>query len=536
MAEQRTQRFRPPEGWITIPSRAQEERGEIRMEEAHEPALTEAQRSRLRNALIAQGLPEKVADAIQGFLAWETLASGHHSLELRVRGALSEDEMRKCVRAFTRVFGETHEVSRRGSTITLTTKSWEPSPESTISVALEPTGRGRAARAREEEAAPTIRATETRTKQILRALETGDYAGITYPAPRGKRAEFFEQFTEEEMRYITLAWGMATQEERELFAAELDAYFKQAGPGRIGMETLVLLLKGMAQDSISQKKYISLIDLYYYITDVMAEENIRGTRRRSKIGGSIARAMERSVGTKYNELTMKMEELRRAAIRRELSLEGAVPAPVEEAAAAPAEAAEEAVPVPVQEVPAGAVPAGAVPTRRAVYDYSWAVQQRRRLERGEISSPRELRAILAGLDEVMRREAGSPERTRFLLGFRGAITRALTPRAAPRVAEEAAPPVEEAPAEEAAPAVPAAPVEEVAYDFAWADAMLARILELSEGRMLDDRAILSVPGMEDFYRELYAHIDEAIENTADAEQRDSLIRVRDLILAPVLGA
>jgi hypothetical protein len=71
----------------------------------------------------------------------------------------------------------------------------------------------------------------------------------------------------------------------------------------------------MAQDSISQRKYISLIDIYYYAISVMAEENMYGTTRESKIEG-VGKSMERAIGERYDRLATQLEEVRRASIIR----------------------------------------------------------------------------------------------------------------------------------------------------------------------------------------------------------------------------
>jgi len=489
---------------------------------------------------------------------------------------------------------------------------------------------------RTEERLRLGRDTNARTRQIVRAFESGNYEGITFPATGGARAEFFQQFSESEREFLQRAWGFASTDERKLFAAELDAFFAEAGNGRMGMLTLAKILQRMVSDYLSHdgaymySRLFSITDIYYYASrsDMMADEKTVGGAREHSIG-SIARAMRGSVGRRYDRLIERMGEERRSAIIR--SVPGLEEAPVPEAAEAVApepevaqaprpalsdtdrmlvehsqvvfynellerlpegqpgraellaslraaedrfiaylqnqpgeiqdaaaglvqgimdrRAAEQAAPLetvptpqPVQaEVVEAPARIEAVPTREAVYDYAWAVEQRRRMDRREIRSPAEARAILRGIEEVLEGDV-SPDRTRFLFSLRADLNRMLAPRAAPvppAVAERAPPAVAEAPpvAEEAAPAVEATPAarEAQAYNIAWAEDMMRQILELSGGMNLDDPTILSIRGMEPLYREFYAHIDEAIANTPDATNREKLERVRDSILKPVLG-
>ncbi|MEW5997147.1 MAG: hypothetical protein AB1657_06195 [Candidatus Micrarchaeota archaeon] len=514
MAEQaRARRREEPVQMIPIPSRAQEERPPITMREEREQQLPEGLRHRLRDRLLEERLPPQVADAISGFLYWETLNPGYRSLELKIqRGALEEDDMRKVVRAFTRVFGETHEVERRGSTIRLHARrpgAWEEP----VAVEVEAVARPRRREAREEE--HEITGEEARTRQVLRALETGEYSGITYPGARGTRADFFGQFTPEEMRYITLAWSMATQKEKELFAAELDAYFDRAGPGRIGMQTLVSILKRMAQDSASQRRYISLTDVYYYAVDVMAEERVAGTERESHIG-DIGRHMERKIGRRYSRLVTELEEARRRGIIREISFGEVVPAPAAEAAA-PAEAAP-------------AVRPERSDVERIRTDYV-VVQNTLGVLREEEIRPQEAERMRASITNIENRilasiEALDPASRRQVEWMRTAI---LDRRSAEARLAERVPVV----VEEAAPA----PAEAVRYDYNWAMQQLNRVDELLKGTgqaptpRFDNALSVADAGVREqiraIYLDLLGRIDAIIEATADVTQKNDLVLIRD---------
>lgn len=269
-----------------------------------------------------------------------------------------------------------------------------------------------------------------RTRQIVRALGTGVFEGITYPGTASTRRDFFGQFTEEERRLLQRAWITATDAEKRLFAQELDAFFGRAGEGTVGMRTLEKILRRMADDYINkagpyaESRFFTITDLYYYARVIMADEPQEGTRAaRERTIGGIGQYMEREgIGRRYERLIDTLKEERRAAIARRLpGLEEVVPAPAE-------------APAPVEE----AAPPAPAPAEAVTYNFEWLLNQFLRVNvlaegirredpailrsRNGAEIERIYREVLAHIDAVV--PADNDEK-HFIERFKSEIRRAL---------------------------------------------------------------------------------------------------------------
>ncbi|MDD2655432.1 MAG: hypothetical protein PHQ80_02060 [Candidatus ainarchaeum sp.] len=391
--------------------------------------------------------------------------------------------------------------------------------------------------------------TNPRTRQVIRALESLNYEGITFPATGGARAEFFQQFSDPERAFLQRAWDFASQKERELFAAELNAFFAEAGDGRMGMMTLAKILQKMASDYLShqgpyaQARFFTVADFYYYAGTIMADEKTVGGGREHSIG-SLGRAMRGTVERRYNRLVDELKEERRSAIIRRLPGLEQVPTPAE---AAQLEAAPE-------EAPSESAPAEAAPVQlpsaldRMYMHYSQIEFDQYLISRLPANSPH-LPAFMASMraheDEFLQFVQTLPPEVQEAARWR--VQAINDRRAAELSAPVAAAPVATAPVEAApAEAAQAAPVE--AYDYAGIHQIAERIgvlvpveYDLGDPRIFDT-GLFPDTGEEvhGLYRELYAHfadLDALIAGgTLTAEQAKFLRDTKTKVSAALQAA
>ncbi|MFA5412522.1 MAG: hypothetical protein WC350_04220 [Candidatus Micrarchaeia archaeon] len=391
-----------------------------------------------------------------------------------------------------------------------------------------------------------------RTKQIIRALESRTYEGITFPAA-GARAEFFQQFSDQERAFLQRAWDFAGTKERELFAAELNAFFAEAGDGRMGMMTLAKILQRMASDYLShqgayaQSRFFTIVDLYQYASsgELMAGEKTVGGAREHSIGG-IARAMKGSVERKYDRLVDELKEERRTSIIRRLPGLEQVPTP---AGAAQVETA----PVEAQRQLPSALD-------RMYMHYSQIEFDQYLISRLPANSPQ-----LPNMQASMRAHEDQflefvqtlpPEvqeaakwRIRAINERRAAELSALVPaQVAAAPAETVVAPAEEAPATAAVEAAPAEAAQAEVYDYARMYQIAERIgvlvpveYDLGDPRIFDV-GLFPDTGEEvhGLYRELYAHfadMDALIASgTLTAEQAKFLRDTKTKVSAALQAA
>jgi hypothetical protein len=390
--------------------------------------------------------------------------------------------------------------------------------------------------------------TDARTRQIVRAFESRTYEGITFPGTGGARAEFFQQFSDPERQILQRAWDFAGTKERELFAAELNAFFSETGDGRMGMMTLAKILQRMASDYLShqgayaQARFFTITDFYHYTSDIMEDEKTVGGAREHSIG-SIGREMKGAVHRRYVSLIDELKEERRTAIIRRLPGLEQVPTPAEGAQAEAAQGAAHAAPAEtVTEAAPTQIP-GAL--ERMYMYYSQIEFDQAMISRLPAGSPQlaNLQASMrAHEDQFLAFVQSQPQEIQDAAKWRvraiedrkaaelsapatATQTEAAGGAAAPATEEAMAAAVEEAPAEEPATAAVESASAEAAqaaqvevYDYARFQQIADRLDQLvPEGYMFSDPRILDTGLFPDTAEEVHVLYNGIQAHFADME-------------------